>query len=172
MHRFLLVIIAIFISLYGQSQDSFNLTEQGLNPGKVSVSIQGLDDVALYNYVMEWVQQNNFAVDSNINSEEPDKWIQLMSSKENVLKIDKQYHHILLTIKIRLFNEYYVFEPTGIATKRNSKYDMGWKEINIKDTSDYFKNGKPIKKKRAFIKEIPALVNELRSDLAKYLQSK
>ncbi len=171
MIRLFAIYTIMLISASAWSQDRFSLTDQGLNPVKIAVSIKGLDEVKLSYKVMEWMQQNNFAIESNINSEEQDKWIQFVSSKENAIQLGKQQHHILLTIKIRFFSEYYVFEPLEIATKLNSKYDMGWKDFDLKNTSNYFKNKKPIKKTKAFVREIPAFLNELYSSLVRHMNS-
>jgi len=159
--------LTILWTLGAEGQTKFTFTESGLTPESIITSIENLSATDLHNKTLNWI----ITTYKNPKTEIDNQVILLTGIKENVIQSDKQYFHMQYTIKIVFEKHQYTFEPLTIQTKANSKYDMGWKEIDLKNGAAFFKKGKPIKKTKSYVKDIPEVLNELNSSLYNYLIS-
>ncbi|GGD25267.1 hypothetical protein [Hyunsoonleella pacifica] len=165
-------IVIIFITLLAfknlaYSQTKFIYNENGLLPQYVDTSIDSLSKTKLYNSTLNWITKTYNTPDIKINNQ----IILLSGVKENLIKVDKRFLHIKYTIEISFEEGLYSFKPLRIQSKTNSKYDMGWKDFSLTDGKVYFKKGKVIKKTKPYVKDIPALLNEINTSLYHILTS-
>ncbi|MGC6431281.1 MAG: hypothetical protein ACON5F_09595 [Jejuia sp.] len=167
MRTFIFSLIILW-TLGVEAQTKFTFTENGLTPESSVTSIENLSATNLYNKTLNWIKTTYKNPKTEINNQV----ILLTGIKENAIQADKQYFHIKYTIKIAFEEHQYTFEPLSIKTKANSKYDMGWNEIDLKNGAAFFKKGKPIKKTKSYVKVIPEVLNELNSILYNVLISK
>lgn len=165
--RYILVFIAIIFSTVVSSQDKFAYTEKGLKPKYLSFTIGNNSKANLYTKTLNWIKTNYNDINAVIGVNNENNFIQFSSIKENAINLGKQYFHIKYTIKISFEKGNYKFEPLEIQTKLNSKYDMGWQVIDLKDGASFFKKGKVIKKMKSYVTAIPILLNELNGSLKK-----
>lgn len=170
MKKIIVFIPLVFTTLiYGQTKFVFN--ENGLEPEYTVSNIDSFSKTVLYNKTLSWIKKSFKNPEKVIDTKIENEVIQFTSIKENTINVDKRYFHMKYTIKISFENGQYRFEPLSIKTKANSKYDMGWKEVNLKNGSKYFKRGKAIKQTKSYVKVIPEVLNELNSSLYGYLTS-
>ena len=143
--------------------------ENGLSPNCLVSHISNRSQAELHNKTLEWInvvsKSQNILIKSNIETD----FISFMGVKENFLNEGKLYLHMKYVIKVSFKNGQYKFEPLEIASKVNSKYDMGWKSVNLKNGSDFFKKGKAIKKTKSYVKKVPEALNNINNILYNYL---
>ena len=58
-----------------------------------------------------------------------------------------------------------------IQLKINSKYDMGWKNFDLDNCTEFFKKGKVKRKYKTYLKDISKPLNQLYLLLNKYLNN-
>ncbi len=168
--------IIIFLSLifttliYSQTKFVFN--ENGLTPEYTATSIDSIAKAELYSKTLKWVEATYKHPDNVINTKIENNFIHITSIKENAIQADKRYFHLKYSVKISFEKGECKFEPIKIQSKANSKYDMGWKDVDLKNGSEFFKKGKVIKKTKSYVKIIPEVLNKLNSNLYNYLTSR
>ena len=121
--------------------------------------------------MLSWVKKNyknsNDVITNQVNNES----ITITDIKPNYINIKKDYYYVKYSVKVSFQDGQYTLEPQQVFTKLNSKYDMGWKNFDLKDGASFFKRGKAIKSTRAYVEKIPNLFNELNTKLNKELNS-
>ena len=167
--RQLFFLIALVHTTLSYSQDIFVFTEDGLYPEYAISKIDGLSQNKLYNKTLGWVYKTYKNPNVVISSKSENHFIFLTSLEENVINADKRVFHMRYTIKISFNNEQFKFEPIKIQFKANSKYDMGWKDFDLKNGAIFFKKGKVIKKTKSYVIDVPKVLNKLNTNLCNYL---
>lgn len=147
-------------------QEQFVFTDQGLNPTTISAEFQNM---SVYSKSLKWIKDNSETHKIKVLDSLENEMILFTASKGNAVSLDKQYFNVRYTIRLNFKESHYTFEPTEIDLKLNSKYDMGWKPFNFKDTSQYFKKGKPIKKYRAYLNGISQPLNLLHQQWVNFI---
>lgn len=163
------IFIALLLTTLTQSQTKFTFNENGLTPKSLTIKTDTLSETELYTKTLQWITATYKNPEKTIVSQIEGEVLQISGIKDNAIKADKRYFHLKYAIKINFKNQQYTFEPLSIETKANSKYDMGWKNIDLKNGSDFFKKGKPIKKTKSYVKVIPKVLTELNTSLYNYL---
>ncbi|MCA0132015.1 hypothetical protein [Winogradskyella alexanderae] len=153
----LLLCLCVLISSLVFSQEQFVITEDGLSPRFIAIDVES----NTYTKVLDWLVANMENYDITIVETIENKSIQFTSEKGNATNLDKQYFNAKYGIILHFTTNQFTFEPTAIDLKQNSKYDMGWKPIDLNAGAPYFKNGKPIRKFRAYLYGIVAPLNSL-----------
>ena len=159
--------IAFTAIVFGQSE--FAISENGLTPKFLSLKIDAMPKNELYKKTWTWIEENekiyNLSVDNTIEN----KVIHLYSIKGNAVNLDKKYFNVKYKISISFEKGQYKFEPTEIQLSVNSKYDMGWKDLDLTNGAMYFKKEKVIRKYRSYISDMTTLLNEINIKLSSYL---
>jgi hypothetical protein len=167
----LILILCMLLTVFVYSQDNFEISKNGLTPKFLISKIDSLTKIDSYKKTLFWVskykQKYKLIVDKKLENEE----INLMSIKGNAVNLNKQYFNVKYKIKVSFEKGNYKFEPTAIQLKINSKYDMGWKDFNLTDGTQYFKKEKVLRKYKSYLKDITALLNELNFLLSNYLKT-
>lgn len=168
MRNIITFIPLVFITL-AYSQNKFVFNENGLTPKYSLSNIDSTTVSELYTKTLYWIKKNYKNPEKVIDSKVKNDVIQFTGLKENAINTDKRYFNLNYTIKISFKKGQYTFEPLSIQTKANSKYDMGWKDFDLKNGSSFFKKGKAIKNTKSYVKVIPALLNDLNNSLYTFL---
>ena len=155
--------------LNGYAQDEFNLETTGLVPAAINIRYANQSATDLYEKALRWIEHEHVDMDLELIETDPEKTIIIQSLSENAVKVGKQSFHIKFVIALRFENGSLMLEPISLSSKLNSKYDMGWKEIDLKNTGHLFKKNKPIKKTKDYVSAVPKLLNALSSHLREYL---
>lgn len=153
------------------SQNLFSYEEQGLTPASINISLENKSASELYNKTLNWIKKHYKNPEKTIINKTKHEIIEFTGLKENAIISNKRYCHLKYTVKIIFKKDAYIFKPQYIQTKVNSKYDMGWEQFNLKKGTHYFKKGKPIKKTKSYVKEIPKILNQLYTSLHTHLTS-
>lgn len=124
-----------------------------------------------YIKTMSWIEENSETYNLTVEHAVENASIQISFLKGNATTLDKQYYNIGYQVKISFEDGKYTFEPTEIRLKLNSKYDMGWTNFDLNDASLYFKKGKPLRRYKSYLENIPKALNELQMKLISYLKS-
>lgn len=142
------------------SQEYFAITEQGITPKSILLNLENKD---LYGKAMSWITSNAETHTLEILDTMEESTIKFTSTKGNAVILDKQYYNVKHIIKLNFTPKGVEFTPIGVELKLNSKYDMGWKPIDIDNCSQYFKKGKPIRKYREYLTSIVTPLNSIHS---------
>nr|WP_298997067.1 hypothetical protein [uncultured Allomuricauda sp.] len=161
----------LFVTL-GHGQTEFAITTDGIYPKAITSEIGAITTSQLYKKVMDWIEENSETYNLTIDRATEDVSIHISSLKSNVATLEKQYYNANYRVNIRFESKKYTFEPTQIQLKLNSKYDMGWKDFDLNNGSLYFKKGKPVRKYRGYLENIPKVLNELHRELDIHLKVK
>ena len=102
-------------------------------------------------------------------NQEENALLTFTSKKGNAVTKNEQYFHALYTIELTFEDGQYTFTPVNVHLKLNSKYDMGWKEVDLNDGTMYFKKGKPIRKLKDYTDGLTEPINALNDSLKAYL---
>lgn len=165
--RLLIVLLIFVFTAMGFGQEKFVFNETGLSPKHIISRVHGSSKTQLFDKALKWIK----ATYKNPDIEVDNQVILLTGIEENAIQANKQYFHLKYKVKVTFEKGQCTFKPISIKTKANSKYDMGWKEIDLKNDSEFFKKGKPIKKTKSYVKMIPEVLNKLNSNLYNYLVS-
>lgn len=165
------IITLLILSNASYTQTKFAFTKNGLTPEHVVSDADSISSTDLYNETLKWIKNTYKNPEKVIDSKIENDHIQITSIKENAIKVDNRHLHLRFTIKISFKTGQYRFEPLSIQTKVNSKYDMGWKPVDLKNGASFFKNGKVIYKTKSYAEVIPEVLNELNSSFYNYLIS-
>ena len=161
--------ITTFITIFSYGQEKFVITENGLSP-KFYISKKGsFSKKELYTKTLNWIEENREKHLLSVSSKKENDVIYLISITENAVSLIKQYFNVKYEIKLSFQDGRYRYEPTKIQLKLNSKYDMGWKDLDLSNDSKFFKNGKVLRKYKTYIGNITTLLNELSQELHTYL---
>ena len=164
-----ILIVALLLSQITFCQEKFSFTKGGLTPKHITSSIDNTSQEDLFQKTLSWLKENyKYA---NVETSEQENWIIFTDLKDNLINVSKRYYNSKYKIKISFEGGQYRFEPIEFSTKQNSKYDMGWEQVDLKDGSKFFKKERPIKATKSYVKKIPRLMNDLHESLYKYLTS-
>ena len=170
MKKLLLGICLLWTTLsYGQIE--FVIAEDGLSPKTISAEMSAFNSSQLYTKTMGWIEENSETYNLSVEHVVKNTSIQISFLKRNATTLDKQFYNIGYQVKISFEDGKYTFEPTEIRLKLNSKYDMGWTNFDLNDASLYFKKGKPLRKYKSYLENIPKALNQLQMKLISYLKS-
>ena len=170
MKKLLLGIFLLWTTLsYGQIE--FVIAVDGLSPKILSAEMSAFNSSQMYTKTMGWIEENSETYNLSMEHAVENAYIQISFLKGNAATLDKQYYNIGNKAKISFEDGKYTFEPTEIRLKLNSKYDMGWTNFDLNDASLYFKKGKPLRKYKSYLENIPKALNELQMNLLSYLKS-
>ena len=143
--KFLILSINLLLTSLVFSQEEFTIKENGLYPKFTSLKIDRLTKSELYNKTLKWIEENEKNHKLSVVSKIENEIIVISSIKGNAVKLDKQYFNAKYRVSIDFDTEQYKFEPIKIQLKANSKYDMGWKDMDLNNGSMYFKKQKVIR---------------------------
>ncbi|MDJ0646833.1 MAG: hypothetical protein QNJ57_12695 [Flavobacteriaceae bacterium] len=166
---FLMMVLGTSL-VYGQTEFIFN--ENGLDPKYAIANLDSTPATELYQKTRKWIENTSTNATLALDTEIENDFIHFTGIKDNAIKVGKGYLHMKYTVKVSFKKGLYKFEPLEILTKVNSKYDMGWKAIDLNNGSVFFKKGKAIKKTKSYVTSIPAVLNELNAKLYKYLRTR
>jgi len=166
----LLLCIALLLPALTYGQDKFMLTEDGLIPKFLKSTLAPLPASMLYEKALTWIGENEKSYELAIVDRTQDDVIVITRIKRNAVNLGESYFHAKYSVRISFENGHYKFEPVEIQLKVNSKYDMGWKDFDITDGSEYFKKGKPMRKYKSYTHNITDPFNELNMKLGSYLE--
>ncbi len=158
-NTFLILILLINFSIFGQ--DKFSYTENGLTPKSLRFTIENGSTQNSFKQILSWIDDNAKTFQLKVDKKIENEVLVFESTKNNAVVYDKQYNHVKYSITIRIDENELIFEPISIQRKVNSKYDMGWKDVNLKDGGEYFKRGKVIRKYRKYVSDITKPLNLL-----------
>lgn len=155
----------LVFSAIGYGQDRFNFEETGLTPTTIVTELKTSGPQDAYRLVSNWIKNNNYDLIDSLHGVS----FQFRFIKENAIQEGKQTYHLRSTLQLTFDKQNYSLTPLYLETKLNSKYDMGWNEIDLKNTSKFFKNGKALKKTKSYVQQIPLALNELYTELKNVL---
>ena len=165
--------ISIFLfSLSMMSQAKFEMTANGLSPLVVRIEVFNISEEKLFSKALQWVENNSKKLQLKVNKQVENEELVFESTQNNAVVYDKQYNHVKSTIQIRFTDNAVMFEPIFIQRKINSKYDMGWKDVDLKNSGKYFKRGKVVRKYRNYIKDLLRHLNIVMESLRYALKDK
>ncbi|MAD96306.1 MAG: hypothetical protein CMB99_03170 [Flavobacteriaceae bacterium] len=157
--------ISIFLmSLNLMSQTKFEMTANGLSPTVVGLEVANMSKETLFSKTLQWIEDNAKSFQLKVITKIENEELVFESTQNNAVVYDKQYNHVKYSIRIRFTENKVVFAPTGIQRKVNSKYDMGWKDVDLKNSGKYFKRGKLVRKHKSYIKGLMNHLNQLLED--------
>ncbi|PRX56461.1 hypothetical protein [Flagellimonas meridianipacifica] len=171
MKKLILGLSMLFVTL-GHGQTEFTITADGIYPKAITSEIGAYTTSQLYKKTIDWIEENSETHNLTIDCTAEDISIHISSLKNNAANLEKQYYNATYRVNIRFESGKYTFEPTQIQLKLNSKYDMGWEDFDLNNGSLYFKKGKPLRKYRAYLENIPKVLNELHTELDGHLKVK
>jgi len=165
------LIFTIFLisATFAYSQNKFVFNENGLVPEYTISNMDSMTETEMHKKTIKWINATSKNPNVIFDSHDKNDFILLTGIKNNLLNIGKQYYHMKYTIKISFEKGEYKFEPIAIQSKLNSKYDMGWKDFDLKNGALYFKKGRVIKKSKSYVTDIPDVLNQLNTNLYNYL---
>ncbi|MFD2726654.1 hypothetical protein [Hyunsoonleella rubra] len=169
--RSTIIIILLIFSNASYTQSKFGFNIDGLSPESLTIEAKSFSQTELYTKTLLWIKATYEHPDRTIISLIANEAIQISGIKDNAIEVDKQYFYLKYDIKISFKKGQYSFEPLSIHTKINSKYDMGWQPVDLKNGASFYKKGKVIKKTKSYVKVIPEVLNELNSSFYNYLIS-
>ena len=143
----LLLIVFLIMPKLATSQKQFVLKETGITPDQITSQIGDFSKTALLLKTQDWLNENYQNSETLVENED----IIFIDVKENFIKIKKNYYHVKYKAKISFDRYSLTIVPLEVFTKINSKYDMGWKSIHIKNGSSLFKKKKVLKKFARYI---------------------
>lgn len=170
MKRIIFTIFLISTTL-AYSQNKFVFKENGLVPAYTISYIDSVIETEMHKKTLKWIKNTYKNPDVITDTQNNNDFILLTDIKNNALNQGKLYYHIKYTIKISFENGKYRFEPIEVQSRLNSKYDMGWKDFDLKNGDLFFKKGRVIKKTKSYVTDIPAVLNEVNINLYNYLIS-
>ncbi|MEQ9301882.1 MAG: hypothetical protein RIF33_25100 [Cyclobacteriaceae bacterium] len=169
--KYLILCIGLLLTVTAYGQGDFAITTNGLEPKFCTSSIDHLASSELYEKTLTWIEENQEEYKLSIDEKIEGEMIELTSIKWNAVNLSDKYFIAHYHIRLNFEEDQYQFKPTAIQLKLNSKYDMGLEDFDLTGGEMYFKKGKVIKKYKAYLDDITALLNELNLQLNAYLKS-
>lgn len=152
------------------SQNQFMIQEDGLTPTTITSEIKELKQNVLFEKTLNWIDKNAESNNLVVEDSTLHKSIRISFIKGNAITLEKQYFNAKYEVLINFDNGSYSFEPTKIQLKLNSKYDMGWKDFNLRNGMEFYKKGRPKRKYKSYLKNLVAPLNKVHQDIDTYLQ--
>lgn len=152
------------------SQDQFTIDELGLSPKSVTATIEQSSKQELYSKTLSWLEGNNETHNLSIEDKSDSQAINFTFVKGNAVNLDKQYYKAKYQVTLNFVDGSYVFKPTKIELKLNSKYDMGWKDFNLNTGAMFYRRGKVIRKYKQYLRDLTAPLNEFHNRLHAHLK--
>ena len=147
------------------------MTESGITPTSLTTPIGQQTRSMLYSSIFSWLETHQKPNKLGIVDTTSNEFIQIWCIKGNAVSLHDMYYHAKYDITLRFADGQFTFEPTRIQLKINSKYDMGWKEVELSEPTSYFKKGKVIRKYKAYLEGMITPLNELHAGFVEYLVS-
>lgn len=159
--------VFLFFWLISHGQSEFVIDKKGLSP-RSFISASGINSSdAVMTKIDTWFALENKKF-KKTQYNKTDSSIQFTSIVTDVrLRKDKAYY-IRYDIELSISNSKLLFKVLKIDLKQNSRFDMGWKELNLDKPHDFFKKIKGNKK--AFLNKVAEHLNDLKIDLEKSLK--
>ena len=162
------LVLLLWTMAYGQQE--FIIGADGLAPKSMASAIDQTTTDDLFKKTMAWLVANEKEFKLAIIEERENTTITFSSIKGNAVTLADRYFHAKYDIQVRFEGDQLLFEPTQIQLKVNSKYDMGWKDFDLKDTSTFFKKGKVVRKYKAYLDDLTTPLNNLYRKLHAHLE--
>lgn len=160
-----LIIFFVFISSLNINQDSFEFSKKGLTPKETTIFYSNSTSEKIFYRISSWMKSNKKKLRFEINKSEKNKSIDFTVTSVDVRYSRTKSYYPKVYLKIDINDEELVLTPYKIELKKNSKYDMGWKELNLEQPYVFFKGKKGNKK--LFLNKIAQCLNELKSEIEK-----
>ncbi len=165
--RKLFILIILLSNWSVISQSSFNIDKNGLSPKSIEINSTSQNSGTLYSKINHWFSTKDDRFKRSKLESIGDSIISFTSTKSDVrLRKDKAYY-VRYNISLKINDPELLFSVNKIDLKQNSRFDMGWKELDLKKPNEFFKNNKGNKK--AFLKAISQNLNELFQSLNSFL---
>lgn len=155
---------------HGQGHEAFVITKNGLEPTLLRLQMDDATAQELYARSVNWLEMNKEPFKISVDVTTANELIQFSAVQWNATNLDERYFIARYHIRLSFEEDGYQFEPTAIQLKLNSKYDMGWEELDLTDGATYFKNDKLIRKYKSYVSDLMAPLNELQQQLLTYLK--
>lgn len=159
------LILILFLTGVTEGQETFIILENGLAPKSINTEIKNLDKEKLFNNTIQWIEARKSDYNLTVENSLPNEMVQFTSFKGNAVTLGKQYFNLRYTVTVKFNDGNYIFTPTKIELKVNSKYDMGWKDFNLNTGAMFYKRGKVIRKYKKYLQDLTSALNELHSKL-------
>lgn len=160
------LVLLLSATMYGQQE--FIIGADGLAPKNIASAIDQKNE--LFTKTLAWIEANEEEYKLSIAEQSENVSITFSSIKGNAVTLADRYFHAKYDIQVRFEEDQLLFEPSQIQLKVNSKYDMGWKDFDLKDPSTYFKKGKVIRKYKAYLGDLVKPLNQLQLELTSHLK--
>lgn len=162
--------LLLLLSTLVYGQEEFIIGADGLTPKNMVSTIDQTTADDLFKKTRVWIETNEKEYKLALIEERENTTITFSGIKGNAVHLSDRYFHAKYDIQVRLEEDQYIFKPIQIQLKVNSKYDMGWKDFDLKDTSTFFKKGKVIRKYKDYLEDLVAPLNQLYLELTAHLK--
>ncbi len=168
------ILFIIAFSVIGQinCQVKFKYSPSGMDPNYIVVNVDSLSQSELYKKSNNWIKNYYQNPDEVIDTKSENDFVRFTGIKQSAFKIGKLYIDVKYTIKVSFRDGKYKFEPIMAEYQPVSEYRTGWLAFDLENGSDYFKNGKPIEKFKAYTTEITKIFDELNVSMHSSINSK
>jgi hypothetical protein len=150
-------------------QEQFVINDLGLSPKSMTTTFEQYSKQELYSKTIAWLEDKNESYNLSIEDKSDSQAINFTFIKSNAVNMDKQYYNARYHVTLNFQDGSYVFKPTKIELKLNSKYDMGWKNFNLNTGAMFYRRGKVIRKYKRYLIDLTAPLNEFHNQLHAHL---
>lgn len=160
-----LIFLFVFISSIATSQTTFELTKKGLSPKQISLSFANTTSEIVFEKTASWIETNKDKRKLELSKSVDSKSLKFTATQTDVRYSKTKSYYVKVYLKLDIKEKDLSLSPYKIELKQNSKYDMGWKELDLDKPYTFFKNIKGNKK--SFLNKIAHYLNELKTDIEK-----
>ena len=170
-HKFQLMLFCWAFSIgLVNGQEQFRIEEVGLSPKSITTIIKQYSNQELYSKALAWLKGRNESHNLSIIDKSDSQAINFTFIRGNAVSLDKQYYKAKYHVTLNFIDGSYIFKPTKIELKLNSKYDMGWKEFNLNTGAMFYRRGKLIGKYKRYLRDLTAPLNQFHNQLHAHLK--
>lgn len=155
-------------SLFTFGQTEFAIDKKGINTKSILFASNYQTKEFLKSTSVKWIEKGLLPFTFTEPSIKKDSLISFSATRSDIaLRKDKSYY-VQFYIQLEASKGRLKFSVDRIDLKQNSRFDMGWQQLDLENPYAFFEKNKGNKK--AFLKKISAMLNELLNDLVNHLK--